>query len=125
MDASELAGIADQYYTAREERLAADRTAAKLKEKESELKAAILAAMGTNNMSAVGGALCVLNRKEKIKPVAMDWKEVFKYMKENDAFDLVQKRLTEGAVNVRWEDGIDIPGIGSITLYDLTVSKPK
>jgi hypothetical protein len=51
-----------------------------------------------------------------------DWEEVYKYIKANDAFDLLQRRLTETAVKLRWDDGIRLPGIETLRVYDVSIS---
>jgi hypothetical protein len=44
-------------------------------------------------------------------PVVVDWPSTLNWIKENRAVDLLQKRLTESAVKLRWEEGITIPGV--------------
>ena len=46
------------------------------------------------------------------KPAPEDWNAIHEYIRENDAVDLVQKRLHEGACKLRWDDGVEIPGVG-------------
>jgi hypothetical protein len=42
----------------------------------------------------------------------MDFGALEGYIREHGALDLLQRRLTESAVKLRWDDGIQIPGVG-------------
>ena len=42
---------------------------------------------------------------------AGDWPVIFEYIKKNDAFDILQKRLHEGACKERRDAKVQIPGV--------------
>lgn len=39
------------------------------------------------------------------------WDAIYKFIKEQDAFDILQKRLHEAGCKARWESGVEIPGV--------------
>lgn len=123
MELKALAALVDHYYAVREERLAADRHAARLKEGETDLQKQILDAMGEGHVGSVGGTLCRVTRQGKQVPIAQDWGLLYKFIVANDACDLLQKRLHEAACKQRYEDGIHIPGVDLIEVPHLSVSK--
>lgn len=47
------------------------------------------------------------------------WDAIWKYVKNHDAFDLLQKRLHERACVERWEQGETIPGVKKFIKKDL------
>ncbi len=47
------------------------------------------------------------------------WDAIFNYVKKNDAFDLLQKRLHEAACKERWDGGEQIPGVKKFFKKDL------
>lgn len=103
------------------ERLALDRQSRILKTEEDGLKAQVLErllAMGLRDMTVNGITAHV---EEKQKPYIADFAELEGYIKEHGALDLLQKRLTESAVKLRWDDGIRIPGVGITTEQKLTL----
>jgi hypothetical protein len=53
----------------------------------------------------------LVERKAKPTPKADDWAQVWSYIRENNAFDLLHKRLTETAVMARFNAQEPIPGI--------------
>lgn len=123
MELRALSALVDHYYAVREERLAADRHAARLKEAETDLQKQLLAAMGEGSVGSVGGTGCRVTRQVKQVPTAQDWGLIYGYIVANEACDLLQKRLHEAAVRQRVEDGIHVPGVDLIEVPHLSVSK--
>jgi hypothetical protein len=126
MDLAELGKIVDEYHYARASRLAADKDAAKLKTVEDALKLTIITECKANKLSAVGGDIALVKYTVKDRPIATDWPDVHKYMVEHDAMDLMQKRLHEGACKLRWDDKVEIPGVGHLDVDALSIgAAPK
>lgn len=117
--------LVDKYEALRDKRLEADRAAAKLRSEENTLKEELIHAMQSNGASAIGGTHIVVNLKSKEKPVVSDWAKFYSYIAEHDAFDLLQRRVGEKAMQLRWEDGVSVPGVDSFTHYNLTIGKAK
>ena len=126
MDLAELGQLADRLELARAERLAADKWAASLKSAENQLLAQLIAEMEENNLSSVGGESCIVKRTVKQRAIASDWGQIYEYIRANDAFDLLHKRLTDSAVLLRKEDGVEVPGVALMDYSNITYSKaPK
>lgn len=98
-----------------QERLAADRQAKLLKAEEDDCKAVLMAAMQKMGITSLNGAGASATIVTKDKPYIADYSALEGYIVEHRAIDLLQKRLTESAVKLRWEDGIQIPGVGVMT----------
>jgi hypothetical protein len=118
-----LSQMVDAYIEMREQRLSMDRAAAELKEQESELKAALMTALAENKASAVGGRTHRVTLKNKDVPTVTNWPALYDYITHNDAFDLLQKRLSGPAVEERWKDGVNIDGVGTVSVLELSVNK--
>jgi hypothetical protein len=126
MDLAELGRLADDLEVARQNRLAADKIAASLKSEENSLKAQLIAEMEENNLSSVGGESCIVKRTVKQRAIAADWTQIYGYILEHDAFDLLHKRLTDSAILLRKEDGVEVPGVTLMDYSNITYSKaPK
>jgi hypothetical protein len=63
--------------------------------------------------------------KEVAKPAVTDWAELYQHIAETGNFDLLQRRVGEAAVKLRWEDGEAVPGIVSYPVEKLTLTKVK
>lgn len=125
MDLADLGALADRLEAARQSRLAADRIAADLKSDENKIKAEIISEMEAGNLSSIGGKVCVLNRAVKQRAIAGDWPAIHKYILENDAFDILHRRLTDAAIKERLDDGVEIPGISLMDYSHITFAKAK
>ena len=123
MELAELSKLVDQFNEARTNRLAADKEARALKSSETRLKEQIIHEMLDQDCGFAAGLAIRVKLQTKSKPQAADWSLVHQYMVENDAMDLMQRRLHEGAIKLRLEDGVEIPGIEFYEVTDLSVAK--
>ena len=123
MELTELTHLVDEYCVKRENRLEADKYAKQLKADETELKERVIAEMLKHDCGMVGGTYKKVTVQTKLKPMAADWEQVYGYIREHDAFELLQRRLNEGAVKERLEAGEDLTGVEFYELNDLSVAK--
>jgi hypothetical protein len=123
LTSTELALKADLYYETRELRLKMQREVDAVDKEEKKLKAEIINALKAQDTRAIGGKVVTLTLKQKDTAVAKDWAKLHAYIIENDAWDLMQKRLTQTAVDLRWADGIVVPGIEKFPVDELSYSK--
>ena len=66
-------------------------------------------------------AKCVV--KTDTVPTATDWDAVYRYIKKNNRFDLIQRRLSTEAIREIWDAGKDVPGVGKFTAVKLSITK--
>lgn len=126
MDLAALGNLADQLHAKRADRLAADKVASQLKSEEHALQYELIAEMEESSLSSIGGKECIIKRKVKQRAIAADWPEFYAFIKEHDAFDLLHKRITDSAVLLRLEDGVEVPGVSLLDYSTITYSKaPK
>lgn len=118
-----LPDLVNQYISVRAQRLNLEKEAATVEEVEKELSKTIIAKMREGDLKALGASGGLVKLQETEEPVAENWEEIWKYIKEKDAWELLHKRITVTAVRERWEDGEAVPGVGKITKYKLSVSK--
>ena len=123
MTPKELGALADQYWHAREARLAADKEAQRLKDRESSLFAQLIAEMREENLTVIGGQTASLTLSVHDEPVVTDWEEFYAHvLKEND-MSLMQRRLSTSAIKERWLAGVQVPGVGTFPVFKLGKSK--
>ena len=123
MELMELTALVDQYDAARDQRLAADKEAAFLKREENELADRLITEMYSNETFYCAGHTKRVKMTPVQKPKVTDWPALHEYMVKNDAMDLMQKRLHEGALADRLEDGEKIPGFEYVQVNKLSIGK--
>jgi len=121
MDLADLKDTARKYEYAKAERLSADRAARELKTLEDGLYAQLVLYCHENGGAGVDMGDVLVEYMASQEPIGEDWAAIHEYIIANDAMDLVHKRLTATAVKLRWDDDIEIPGIGRKTVEKIKV----
>jgi len=120
LTSKELADIADRYWLKRTERLAADKIAAALAAEEAQAKATLIEQFLLQDITAIGGKTVRLAIKKDLVPAVKDWSQLYAYIKDNNAFELLEKRPGRLACKERWEHGEIIPGVDAFPSYSLS-----
>lgn len=106
-----LGTCADKLYELRQKRLDAQKVVDALAAEESALKTHIINTLPKSDASGVAGKLARVTVVSKDIPQVKDWKKFYAYVKRHSAFELMQRRLSNKAIEERLEDGKKIPGV--------------
>jgi hypothetical protein len=109
----------EELYTLRRKRLDFQRQADLLEQQEKTIATAIInewVATGKTTED-MGGVTVTL--KATIEPVVHDWPALLTFIVENNAVDILQKRVTPTAVKARWNDREEVPGVHPEDKYAL------
>ena len=94
-----------------------------LRSKQDRLEAALLKHLEENKTESARTESGTFFRQVKITPTAADWQVVYDYIKDNDAWEMLQKRLTVGFVKTYMDehDGVPPPGVNTFREYEVRV----
>lgn len=122
---NELGILIDQLYAARERRLKATRRLDELKESEYLAEVRVIAELQNAKLTKAGGrkASVSLQAKTVAQVDPASWREVFAYVEQHDAWDLLSRRINNAAFRERIADGRPVPGIKAISVLDLSIRK--
>lgn len=115
--------LVDNYQRFRTERLAQEKIALAIKEKEDAFKEQILATLREQEAPVMGGTTHQCTRKVTNEPTVEDWDALYGHIQETNEWDLLQKRLGTAAVKERWDVGEEVPGVGSFPVEKLSLTK--
>lgn len=120
-----MGACADLYFEARQKRLAADKAAAELKAEEVRIAEHIINNLDKNSTGAAGKHHRVqVITKPKYRINAEKWNDFYKWVAKNNAFDLLQKRLSEEALRDRLANSkAKIPGVEAFQAVGLSLTK--
>lgn len=90
----------------------------------SDYEARLIAAMDAAGTETVKNQYGLFNRKETVLPIAKDWEAIHDYVRENDAFHLLYRRLLETSYREMIDAGEKIPGVEAYTRISVSVRKP-
>ena len=118
-----LGAAVDRLYTTRQTRLEETREIDGMKAYETAIKEHLIETLPKDDASGVTGLLARAQISSKKVPSVKDWTAFFAYVKENDAWDLLAKRVNDTAVAERWDNGETIPGIDAFVLTSVSITK--
>lgn len=106
----------DQYFKLRRQRLDFEKEADKIKKKESKLKDQLIESMNKQEVDSATGVLGTVSITRPEVPRANDWPAFYAWIRKNNAFELLQRRVNEANVAERLEQKpqlrkTGIPGI--------------
>ena len=119
----DLGTCIDKYYQLRAQRLNLEKEVKERKRTEKAYMEHIVAQLRSINMENGGGRVANASIKEVEVPTPKDWPAIWEFVEENNAWDLLQKRLSGKAVQERWDQEIVIPGIDTFTKVSLSLTK--
>ena len=94
------------------------------KDKE-EIEKLLIDEMDKVNTDTISNAFGTFKRTATKMPQVEDWEAVHKYIRENDAFYLMYKRIGQVAYQELIDAGSTVPGINTYTKNGISVYKPK
>ena len=125
MELGEMSALADHYADTRATRLASQKEVDKIQDLENDLKNQLMEAMKEAKASSVGGKIALVTHRVKPKAVAKDWSLIHEYIKDHDAFDIMEARLATKAILERLEQQDHVPGMEWFEVDTLSIAKAK
>ena len=113
----------DTLYEVRAARLALAKQVKEMQVKEAAAKSAVLELLTISGLAKASGKLATAGITTEDVPYIKDWDQVYNYIKSNDRFDLLQKRIGVVAWRDLFKDGILVPGTEAGVDTDLSLTK--
>lgn len=115
--------LIDSMYELRTEREKLSSAAKKIGEKLEILEAEIIARLDSDAMTMGRGRAASATLTEVDVPKVDDWDEFYKYIGENEAYHLLQRRPSSAACRETIESGETIDGVGIFTKRAISLRK--
>lgn len=98
---------------------------AKLKGDLTKIEGFLLKFLQDNNTDSIKTNIATIYRQEDITPTAGDWDAFYQWVRENDAFDALEKRIKKTFINEYMEahDGGVPPGVSVYREYKVRVRR--
>lgn len=118
-----LGEAADLLYKTKEKRLAAQKVVEQLADEETALKEHIIKTLPKSKASGVAGKVArVSTYNEEVNQVE-DWDKFYTYVHKHKAYELLQRRVSNQAVEERLEAGEKLPGFKKFTIVKVSLNK--
>jgi hypothetical protein len=103
----------------RKQRLSLQREADLLEQKEKALTNELVNYMVSGALDTLVDGEDQVTLVTTTEPVAVNWPALLDYIRQNDALDILQKRLTPSAIKARWADNQVVPGVDSLEKHTI------
>ena len=111
MSKANLGDLIEQAHQLREVIRGDERKVNALKEDFKELSSQIIVQMDEQGAVRIGGLSANVSISETDVPTVKDWDLVYDYIKTNDSFYLLQKRMSAAAFRELLNLGHEVPGV--------------
>jgi phosphoribosylformylglycinamidine (FGAM) synthase-like enzyme len=118
-----LGACADKLYQMRAERLLMQKAVDEMRKNEKVLTEHLILNLSKEDAEGVKGKLAKVGITRSVVGHATDWQKFYAYVKKNNAFDLMQKRLNDKALKERWEDKKTVPGVEPFHVLKVSLTK--
>lgn len=119
------AARADFLYGLEAMRLEAQKAAEALKKFQTALEDWFIEQLPAEDATGTAGKLGRVEIKRKTIPTVEDWPKFYAYVKKTGAFELMQRRLSDKAIDERWEANKEVPGVGRFIKKTVSITKVK
>tara|TARA_R110002020_G_scaffold305197_1_gene520985 strand:+ start:1747 stop:2169 length:423 start_codon:yes stop_codon:yes gene_type:complete len=98
-----------------------------IKTKRAQVQEALNEACRTLNVTSIKTNAGTLSRKLKTRYWTSDWPEMYKFVKENNAFELFEKRIQQSNIKQFIADNPELtpPGLQSTSEYTVSILKNR
>lgn len=96
-----------------------------LKEKQERLQNFLLDFLNTNGLQNAATESGIFYKQEDVIPTAADWQAFYAWVKQNNAFDALEKRITRTFIK-NWmddHDGTPPPGVSVFRKYKVGIRR--
>lgn len=118
-----LGNMIDSLYALRQMRLDVQHKVDDLKAEEVAARELIMSKLDEIGLTKGNGLHATCGIVTKIEPVTEDWDAVHAFIRAENRFDLLQKRLSAPAWRDLREAGVLVPGTAAVPVRDLSLTK--
>jgi hypothetical protein len=123
MNSAPLGEVIDSLYTARAARLELEQQVKDMKKVETEMKQQIIARLDELQLASGRGAAATATITHSTTANVTDWPALYQYIKDNNMFELLHRRLTTTLWSALEADGQHVPGTEPFVVVDLSLTK--
>ena len=115
--------VIDSLYTLRSQRLELENQVADMRKTETEIKQQIISRLDELQLASGRGAAATATVTHKTTANVTDWPALYQYIKDNNMFELLHRRLTTTLWAAIEADGTHVPGTEPFVVVDLSLTK--
>lgn len=118
-----IGACADLIYKIREQRKKAQKVIDDFDAQEAVIREHIINTLPKSDTTGVAGKVARVMVITKTVCQVENWDKFYAYIKKTGAFELMQRRVSDGSVKERWDQKKNVPGVKPFLVPTLSVNK--
>jgi hypothetical protein len=123
MELKDLGATIDSLYALRQARLEKQREVDAMKAEEAQFRVHIIELLENAGLAKASGGMATAGIRTTVEPLVVDWDPVFEFIRKENRFELIQKRISAPAWRELKESGILVPGTEENPVIDISLTK--
>lgn len=115
--------LVDELYTTRAKRYVIQHDATKLEEREKEIRKELIAALPKFGATGIAGKLARAQLETKTIKRIENWETFCKFVAKTKSWDLLQRRVSDAAIQERWDSKKAVAGVKPETVTVVSLHK--
>lgn len=120
---SKLGEMIDAVHALRAKRIEMQKQVDEVKADEERMKREIIALLKDAAVEGATGGEANARITKRVVPTVKDWSKLYQYVRDNDAWDMLDKRCNAAAFRARLDDGVEVPGVEAYEVEDLSITR--
>ena len=120
---SKLGEMIDAVHALRAKRIEMQREVDEIKGNEERMKREIIALLKDAAVEGATGQAANARVTKKVVPTVKDWSALYQYIRDTDAWDMLDRRCNAAAFRARLDDGVQVPGVEAYEVEDLSITR--
>lgn len=123
--AKTIAAKADFLYDLDEKRMEAKKAFEALDKFQNALEDWFIEQLPAEDATGTAGKVGRVAINRRTIPTVENWDKFYAYIKKTGAFELMQRRVSDKAVQERWDASKEVPGVGRFIKKTVSLTKVK
>ena len=118
-----VGACADLLFELRAKKSEAKKQVEAIEAQEKAVKDFLIENLPKSSQTGAVGKLAKAQVITKQEPQVEDWDTLYTHIAKTKSWDLLQRRLSTGAIKERWENKKQVPGVGVFPVVSVSVTK--
>jgi LPS O-antigen subunit length determinant protein (WzzB/FepE family) len=118
-----VGACADLLFELRAKKSEAKKKVDEIEAQEKAVKDFLIENLPKSSQTGAVGKLAKAQVVTKQEPQVEDWDALYTHISKTKSWDLLQRRLSTGAIKERWENKKQVPGVGVFPVVSVSVTK--
>lgn len=118
-----VGACADLLFELRAKKSEAKKKVDEIEAQEKAVKDFLIENLPKSSQTGAVGKLAKAQVVTKQEPQVEDWDALYAHISKTKSWDLLQRRLSTGAIKERWENKKQVPGVGVFPVVSVSVTK--